>query len=449
MFLSGVSIRRRVAVASFITVLVIFGVYYYFRMGMDIMPSVDVPYVNVSVTVPGANPEELEIEVARRLEDAVSGVGGLKHVTTSVGDNVCSLLLEFTLDTDVDAAAQEVREKIDSVINELPADSERPVITKFDPNSSPVVTVMALGSMPLDRLFDYAEDRLAPKFSSVAGVADVDVTGSGEMELHVVLDESRLAGFGLTASDVAERIAAANAKIPAGRITDGGKEISVTFDSALENIDDVLNIELGEKAGSRIYLRDVASVSMQAEKSRTAAFYNDLEAVRIRVIKKSDANALEVVRGVRRVFDELQGSGALPGGVRLVWFSDDGVYIESNVRDAWGSVFLGIVLTSVILLLFLRDVRSTFIAALTMPVSIVVTFIITGLFSYTFNNMTLLALGTGVGTLVTNSIVVLESIFTRLRAGDSPPEAADRGTSTAAPAVFASAATNVVVFLPV
>ncbi len=449
MFLSRVSTVRPIAISCLIVLMIIFGAMAYFGLGKDNMPNIEVPYVSITTLVPGAAPTEIEVNVARKIEDSVSGIDGLKTVNSTCMDNVCVTLLEFQLHVDVDVAATDVREKVDLIINDLPAEAEKPQIKKFDPNSKAVVTMMALGDMPIDEIYDYIDDKLSARFSTIAGVAEVEVTGSEEMEFHITLDPEKLSGFGLTASDVVAKVNYANVKIPSGRLKEGDKELTVTFDSEIQNTADAAMIEIGKYNGRRIYLRDVADIGMRSKENRTAAFYNGQQGISIKIIKKGEANALAVVEAVREVYDTVLADGSLPGGLKLIWFLDDGAYITANVADAWSSVYLGMAMTALILLLFLQDIRSTFIVAISMPCSIVITFAVIKLFGYTFNNMTLLAIGTSVGTLVANSIVVLENIFRRIQEGDDVREAADRGTAEVAAPVFASAATNIVVFIPI
>ncbi|MDD4817678.1 MAG: efflux RND transporter permease subunit [Victivallaceae bacterium] len=449
MLLSKVSTRRPVAMSCLIILMLIFGSMAYFKMGKDNMPNIEVPYVSIVTLVPGSSPTEIEVNVARKLEDAVSGIDGLKKVNSTCMDNVCMTLLEFQLNVDVDVAAVDVREKVDLILNDLPDEAEKPQIKKFDPNSKAVATMMATGDLPIDEIYDYIDDKISARFSTLPGVAEVEISGCDEMEFQVILDSEKMAGFGLNAYEIVNKIGKANVKVPAGRIKEGDQELTVTFDSEIKNPADAGMIEVGKFNGSRIYLHNVARIEMRSKENRTAAFHNGTPAVSIKIIKKGEANALAVVEAARKVYDEIATDGTLPGGIKLNWFLDDGAYIVSNVDDAWSSVILGMAMTALILLFFLQNVRSTFIVAVTMPASIVITFAIIKLLGYTFNNMTLLAIGTSVGTLVANSIVVLENIFKRIAAGNDIVKAADEGTAEVAAPVFASAATNVVVFLPI
>ncbi len=413
------------------------------------MPEIDIPFITVTTSYPGANPEVIEVDVAKRIEDAVSKIDGLKHVTSTCMDNLCLTLLEFDLGVDVDVAAVDVREKVNLIKSDFPADVEEPRILKFDVNALPVVTILLTGEMPLDHLYDYASEKLGDSFSTIPGVAEVQIAGGEDLELQVILDKGRLAGSGLTISDVIRKLRSSNLKVPSGTINDGAREFTVTMDSEMKTPEDFGNLEVDDDPARRIYLRDVAEVKMISKRKRTAAFHNGRPAVNMKIVKKGEANSVEVVNRVKQRLREIETSGTKPGGVEINWFTDEGDFTKASVDDAWNSVFLGIVLTALILLMFLHEIRSTLIVAITMPVSLICTFGIMRLFGYTLNNPTLLALGTSVGTLVTNSIVVIEDIFVKLGEGMEPVEAAKKGSAQVALPVFVSAMTNVVVFVPI
>ena len=448
MFLSKASVARPIAMTCVILVMLLFGLSSYSKLGLDFYPDVDVPYVTVTVVYPGASPEEIEIEIAKRLEDSVGTINGLKDMNSTSMENICILTLEFQLGVDVDIAAMDVREKIDLVKNDLPAAAEDPKIQKFDPAATPVITLMLVGELPIDEMYDYADEKLADRLSTILGVAEVQVSGGDTLEIQIEISKEKLAALGLTIPEVIQKIKAANLKVPAGRIKSGIQEVNVTYDSEFKSFDDLAALEIGNDRGRRIYLRDVAVITKQSKEKRTLAFYDGEPGVILKIVKKGDANAVKVINAIRDTVDELQAAGQIPGGMRLVWVRDSGAFIQSSVDDAVGSIVIGILLTAVILFAFLHEPRSTFIIVISMPVSIVVTFWIMAMMEYTLNTFTLLALGTSVGVLVTNSIVVIENIFKKLASGENPKDAAEHGTSEVAVPVFASAMTNVVVFVP-
>ena len=449
MFLSNFSIKRPIAMTAIIIVMILAGINSYRGIGLNVMPEIDIPYVTITTVYPGASPEEIEVDVAKKIEDAVSNVDGLKHVHSNCMENVCVTILEFQMSVDVDIAAIDVREKIDLILNDFPDDVESPKILKFDINAKPIATLLLTGDLPIDTLYDYADETLSDRLSTIEGVADVQVTGGEELEVHITINKEELASTGLNSVDVIRQLALNNIKVPSGNLHAGIEEISVTFDAEFKSLNEIKALEIGRSKIGRIYIGDIAEVTMMSKDKRTRAFYNSKPAVNLKITKKGEANAVVVVEKIKTLIKEIKDTNAMPGGINLVWFNDDAEFIQSSVSDAWYSVFLGIVLTAIILFMFLHEVRSTIIIIVSMPTSLIITFVVMRYFDYTFNNSTLLALGTSVGVLVTNSIVVIENIFKKLHSGLDPKEAAGIGTGEVVLPVFASAATNVVVFIPI
>lgn len=447
--LSSISVKRPVAMCCFIIMLVLLGLNAYRKIGIDLVPSIDVPYAQITTTYPGATPEEVEIEVARRIEDAVASLDGLKHTTSVCMENVCAMTLEFQIGVNIDLAVHDIREKINSIMEDFPAEVETPSISKINVNSFPVVTLYLTGDRKLDELYDYADDQLSDRFASIRGVAEVRLHGGNEMQLHILLDESRLSAAGLTVDDIVAKLKANNLKVPAGRIKGGRQELNVTYDAEFHDFESLKSLEIGKTPGVRLYLRDVAELELISKEIRQEGYFNRQAGVSIEIVKKGEANAVEVIREVRKRFEQIKGSRLLPGGMELLWFKDSGEFIISSVDDAWNSIITGILLTALLLFLFLHEPRSTFIIAVTMPVSVVVTFAAMQMMHYTFDMITLMSLGCSTGVLVTNSIVVIESIVNRLSAGAGRKNAAAEGTAEVITAVSASALTNVVVFVPV
>lgn len=441
------SLRRPIAMGCLLIALSLLGINAYRKMGLELMPKADVPYVTVVAIWPGASPRDIETDVAKKIEDAVSSVDGIKHIKSTCMENVAVVSLEFELGTDVNVAANDVREKIDPIVPDLPEGVEKPIIQKFNINASPIITMALVGDMRLDELYDYADSRLKDRFSTIPGVAEVRLTGGSKRELHVLLDPFRLAERGLTSSQVTRTLAEGVRTIPSGRIKDGEDEWSVRFDGDYRSVQDLAMMPIAARNGARVYLRDVAQIRFDTAERRQAVFLDGRQAVGIRIVKKADANAVELVDRVMRTFESLKGE--LPGGMRLVWVTDEGTYIRSSVRNTISSIVQGIVLTAGILFFFLYNLRSTLVVSVTMPLTIIMSLFFMQLMGYTLNTSTLLALGLSVGILVSNSLVVLERVLSKLKEHGDPKRAALEGTSEVALAVLASAGTNVVVLLPI
>ena len=449
MFLSKWSVRRPIAMTAFIIVLVIIGVSLYPRISIDLLPQMEIPTVLVRCVYEGASPEEIEVEIAKRIEDAVSSIDGINHITSMSIEDEARVQLDFNMGIDVDVAATDIREALNRIRDNFPDSAKEPTIRKIDSNAVTVATIGVVGDRSVDDLYDFAKDVIADRFASVPGVGEVRVSGANEMQIHVLLDREKLVAMNISINDVVSKLKENNVRKPLGRIQYGKNEKNITFDGDFKDFEEMKALEIGKFKGKRVYLRDIADVKLMSREVRSRAYLDGRPAARFFIVKKGEANAIEVIRGLRRRFDEINRNGELPSGMELVWFHDTGAFIQASVDDAWTSILFGIVLTAAILFMFLHDAKSTFIVMVTMPISVIITFSMMAYLGYSFNIMTLLALGCSVGVLVTNSIVVIENIFRHLDRRDTVRNAAERGTDEVIAAVSASALTNVVVFVPV
>jgi len=447
MFLADASTKRPVAMSCLLIALTVLGLNAYRKMSVESLPKIDIPYITISTTWVGATPGDIETDVTKHIEDAVSGLDGLKHIESQCMENMSLVILEFNIDVDVDVAAVDVREKIDGILQDLPSECERPVIEKDDINATAVATLALIGEATLEEKYDYVDDILGDKFSSLPGVAKVDIIGGNEREVHVELDRQTLASAGLTSADVVSALQNNVGSVPAGTVKDGGREFSVKYDSEYSTVEAISSLEVVNKDGVRRYLRDLGTVRMTTEEMREKAFYNGQPAILMKVVKKAEGNTVKVVNEVRKRMQQVQDS--LPGGMHLEWVRDDGRHIQASVDNTLADIIGGIILCGIILLLFLGNIRTTLLVCITMPLTVVVSFFGMGLLNYTLNNSTLLAIGLSVGILVSNSIVVLENVVKRFQDTPDRWEAARVGTSEVAVAVIASAGTNVVVMLPI
>ena len=453
MFLSDISLKRPIAMTVVLLVLALFGFLAWRTAGVDLVPLVDVPYVTVTVVYPGATPEEIETAVVRKIEDAVSQVDGLKHMTATCANNFCQVMLEFHLDRDVDTVATDVREKIDLIVNDLPSGAEKPNVAKFDVNATPVVT-MALTSSSAKTvengdLYDYADNRLSSRFSSLPGVASVELIGGEKREVVVEVDRRKLAAKGLTLAEVVGTVGKGNIKIPSGEIDEAGRSAALTFDAEAKEPSELGAIELGRPGGAKVYLRDVAKFHFGTKRAESLAYFNGEPAVVLKITKKGEANAAKVVDLVRRAAERAKAE--LPAGMSLNWVRDDGAYVHATVRGGFDSIWQGILLTGAILVLFLSEWSSALVAFVSIPVTIIIALIVFPFFDCTFNLVTMSAVGISSGILVANSIVVLENIAARFqRDGDGGVQSTvAKAAGQVAVAVCAAALTNIVVFLPI
>lgn len=446
MFLSNAAIRRPVAMSCLIIGLTLLGLNSWREMGLELMPETDLPFVTIQTEYPGASPSEIETDIAKKIEDSAGTIDGLKHISSSCMENVCLTFLEFELGVDVDIAATDVREKLDLVRDELPADAKDPIIQKFDVNAVPIITLGLTGDAPLDELYDYADNDFRDRVSIIKGVADVEIIGGAEREVQVKLDRDALASHGLTSMDVVERIRSSVKLIPVGRIKEGETEYSIKFDADYPEIKRIENLQIAGSEGRRCKIGDVGRVAMSTDEVRQSALVDGESGLAIRIVKKSDANAVKVATEVREEFEQMRA--ALPGGMELLWITDNATFIRATNASAWLNVFEAVLLTAAILFFFLYNLRALLVVAISMPLTIVIGLFFMRLNGMTLNTSTLIAIGLSVGILVTNSIVVLEGIVRRLEKGKSPRDAAQVGARDTFIAVLASAGTNMVVLFP-
>ena len=447
MFLADASIKRPIAMGCLIIALTLLGLNAFRKMGLELMPKVDVPYITITTIYPGASPDQIETDVAKRIEDQMVTIDGLKHVSSSCMENVGLTLLEFELDVNVDIAATDVREKLDLIQADFPEDVEDPKILKFDINAKPVVNLALTGDVPLDELYDYANNTFRDRLTVISGVANVELVGGARREVHILLDRGKVAAKGLSSMQVVQAVRQSVKTIPSGRIIDNGREFSVKFDADYKTVRDIETLEVSGEGEQRCFLRDIGRVEMSTKELRQKANVDGYPCIYVKVVKKADANAVNVVNRVKETVQGLKGQ--LPGGMKLVWVADDGRFIEATVQSAWSNVGQGILLTAAILFFFLYNFRSTLVVALTMPLTVIISLFFMQLVGYTLNTSTLIAIGLSIGILVTNSIVVLEAIIKRLEETGDPKTAAQIGAKEVTVAVLASAGTNIVVLFPI
>ena len=451
MFLTTAATKRPVAMSALLVALVLLGLNSYRKLSLENLPSVDVPYVTVTTIWPGASSEDVEKDVAKRIEDAVSGVEGLKHTFSTCFENAGNTIVEFAIGTDVDVAAQDVREKIDAIVGDLPAGCERPAIAKLDINAAAIATMFLRGGLSPDDLYWEAVNRVHDRLASVKGVAEVKVIGGEEREVWIELERDALAAAGLTAAQVAQAVGRGVLSVPGGRVREAGSELAVRFDAEYRSVEEIGSLQVAGADGARRYLRDLGTVRLATEEPRQRAFLGGEPGVTVKVVKKSDGNTVETVRELKRRVGEIRRE--LPPGVELVWLQDDAQIVQANVDNTIADIGSSVLLCAVILFAFLVNLRSTFVVAVTMPVTIVISLFFLQLCGLTLNLSTLLAMGLSAGILVSNSIVVLESVVRRFASAGTSREArwaaAREGAAKQTVAILASAGTNVVVMLPI
>ena len=446
-FLPKLAVSRPVLTAMLIVMSLVLGIFGWSRMQTDLFPEVEFPIVSVSTVYPGAGPEEIETQVTDRLEAAVATLAGIKSLQSFSQQNVSILIIEFDLEVSPDQAAIDVRDRIETIRGELPTSVQSPIVQKFDLGSMPIMNLALSGPQGADALYAYADDDLRERLSRVSGVAGVQIVGGRQREVEVLVPPERLQAYGLALADVVELLRAENLSIPSGQITQRDAEVPVRVVGEYRTVRELEELRLFTAAGGVVRLGDIAMVRDGYEDLSQVARFNGEPAISIAIQKRSDANPVNTAAGVLEELERV--AGELPPGARIEIVRDQSGFIRDSINDVLFNLLIGILLTTLVLFVFLHSWRGTLIAAAAMPVTIISTFILMDLAGFTLNVMTLMALSITVGILVTNTIVVLESIYRHLDRGESPGDAAWKGTSEIGVAVAASTLTNLVVFTPI
>lgn len=446
MNLTDISIRRPILMTMFLLTFVVLGLFSLTRLGIDLFPKVEFPYVIVTIIYPGAGPEEMETTISETVEEEISSISGIRHVTSTAQEGLVFVAAEFDLKVNVDMAATDVKEKIDGIRATLPADIQDPIIQKFDFTTLPIMDLAVSSPKPLEETYRLADEVVKQGLSRVAGVAGITITGGREKEIRVHLSRKSLKEYNVTPEAVIGQIAYHNLNIPAGHIVQGRREITVRLEGEFQSIADIENTEIALDKGRKIRLHQIARIEESFKEQRDLSSFNGESSVGISLIKKADANTVQVAAGVNKELEVIRK--ALPPDVRIDIARDRSQFIKDSVDDVFGNLIIGALLTALILFLFLHNLPSTLIAAITIPVSVIATFVLIDFAGFTLNFMSLMGLAISVGILTANSIVVLENIDRYRSLGYSQLDAASLGTKEIALAVAASTLTNVVVFTP-
>jgi HAE1 family hydrophobic/amphiphilic exporter-1 len=439
------AVRHRVTVLMATSAAVLFGVVSLGRMPVQLLPEVSYPTLTLQTELADAAPSEIENLITRPLEEAVGVVPGLRRMDSISRAGLSEITLEFGWDTDMDFAALDVREKMDLV--RMPEDAGVPVLLRFDPGLDPVLRLGVHGGDNLIALRHLSENLVKKELESLKGVAASKVLGGLQEEIHVDLDENRLAALGVDVATVVQVIGAENINAAGGRLRDRDSQFLIRTLNEFAGPEDVAATVLSRENGRVVRVGDVAEVTQAWREREIVSRIDGSPAVEVAIYKEGDANLVEVAQRVRAQLPALRAD--LPDGLEIALLSDQSTFVEAAVKQVQSNAMLGGVLAVLVLLVFLRDVRSTAIIAISIPVSIIATFVLLHKQQISLNVMSLGGLALGVGMLVDNSIVVLESIVRHKRKSADRVEAVIEGTTEVAQAVSASTLTTIAVFLPI
>ena len=447
MRISEVSITRPVLSTMVTAAMVVFGLVAYSRIGVDLFPSVDFPIVTVSVFYEGSDPETIETELTESIEEAVNTISGIKSLRSESVTGLSMTFVEFELGRNIDIAAQDVRDKVAAIRADLPTGIDPPIIEKFDPDSAPIMAITLAGPESIRELTRYADDVIKPQIEGVNGVGAVDVVGGREREIRIWLHVDDLRAYGLTASEVVDAIEKENVEYPGGRVEADARELVVKTKGRIETPSDFEDIVIVQRGTTPIRLKDVATVEDGMEDFRSLSRLNGQRAVSLQVRRQSGENMLAVATEVNQRLTQIEAN--LPEHYELTLTQDLSDFVAQSVEEAQGELLRGGVLAVLVILLFLRSWRGAFVAAVTIPTTIITTYAFMLAFGFTLNMMSLLALSISVGMVIDDSIVVLENAFRHMEAGKSRIQAAIAGMQEIGFAVIATSLAIVAVFIPV
>ena len=446
--LAAVCIRRPIFAAMIVLSLVVVGAAAWFRLGVDRFPAVDLPTIIIRTLLPGASTEEVEILVSKRLEEAVNAVQGIEELRSITGPGASILIVTLGLDRDIEVAAQDVRDRIAAILGKLPPDAEPPIVSKFDNDSSPVITVALSGPRSIRELTELADKVVKLRLERAAGVGEVQIVGGLERAINVWVDANRLAAYQLPITAIRDALVRQNTDLPGGNVSGPTREHSLR---TLGRVGDARAFEalaVTRIDGRTVRLRDVAQVEDGTKEPRSVARLNGVPTVVLEVRRQSGANTIAVIEGAKAAL--AQASQALPRDVRVEAIEDQSRYIYAALHEINLHLVLGSILASLVVLAFMRSWRSTAIAAVAIPASVVSTFAMMRALDFTLNSVTMLALVLMVGVVIDDAIVVLENIFRFVEEKRMRPfEAARAATEEIGLAVMATTLSLVVIFVPV
>jgi hydrophobic/amphiphilic exporter-1 (mainly G- bacteria), HAE1 family len=407
--LAEICIQRPVFAAMIVLSLVVVGSASYFKLGVDRFPAVDLPTVTVRTTLPGASPEEIETLVSQRIEEVVNTVDGIDNLRSVSVQGASIIIATFKLNRDIDTAAQDVRDRVATVIRDLPPDAKPPVISKVNNDTTPVITIALSGPHSIRELTEYADNVVKVQLERSTGVGEVDVVGGLDRAINVWIDAQRLAAYKIPITAVYDALQRQNSDVPGGNVETGRRELVLRTLGRYTEPRDMEDLVVADINGSPVKIRDIGRIEDGTKEERSIARLNGVRTVTLEVQRQSGANTVEVINNIKTELEKVKPQ--LPGDLKLEVIRDQSRYIDSALHEITHHLVLGSILASLVVLLFMRSWRSTLIAAIAIPASVVSTFGMMRALNFTLNGVTMLALVLMVGVVIDDAIVVLENIF--------------------------------------
>ena len=447
-WLAAICVRRPVFASVIALVLTVLGTFAYFELGVDRFPKVEFPVVMAVTVVPGASPEQVETEVTDKIESAVNTISGIDELRSVSVEGVSQVIVSFVLEKDINVGAQEVREKINEVLADLPTGIDPPVVAKLDPDATPILTLAVTGAGSARDITELADKVVRREIESLSGVGQVTVVGGRARQINVWVDPAKLEKYDMSGAELERALRTQNIELPSGRVEKGETQLTLRTLGRVQSIEQLADVTVGTRSGQPIRLRDVAQVEDGTAEAVSAGFRGTHPTVLLNVRKQSGTNTVEVVRRVKDRMTEL--GPRLPKGTVIDVARDQSEFIGNAIATVKEHLVIGALLAAVVVFLFLRNWRSTLIAAVAIPVSIISTFALMRYAGFNLNVITMLGLTLAVGIVIDDAIVVLENIYRHMEEkGSTPYQAAIEGTKEIGLAVLATTLSLVAVFLPV
>jgi multidrug efflux pump len=447
MKLSEISIRRPVLATMMNLALVIFGAISLTRLPVRELPDIDPPIVNVLTVYPGANAQVVETEVTEKLEEAINSIEGIKTLTSDSREQLSSITIQFDLSREIEAAAQDVRDRVARVRGTLPDDIEEPIVAKQDADAQPIIWVALFSDVYSTlELTTIAENQMKDRLQTVRGVSSIFIGGAKRYAIRLRLDSARMAAHQVTVSDIESALRLQNVELPSGSVEGLDRELTIQTLGELKTPAEFDELVIKEDGAGFVRLKDVGFAQVGSEDERARARYKGKPAVGLGVVKQSKANTVEVAKGIKAEVARM--TPTLPAGIETFFAYDESVFVEDSIREVWITLVVAFILVVITIFVFLRSTRSTLIPCLTVPISVTATFLVLAAMGFSINILTMLALVLAIGIVVDDSILVLENIYRHVEDGMKPFEAALVGMREIAFAVVATTLALVAVFIP-
>lgn len=455
-WLAEICVKRPVFATMLILSLVVVGAFSFISLGVDLFPKVDFPTITVTVVNPGASPQEIETEITDKIEEAVNTISGIDELRSTSIEGISQVFVQFVLEKDVNVAAQEVENRVQSAIPNLPDTAEQPTVQKLDSDAAPVLRIVVSAPTALREVTETAKKQIKERIESVDGVGQVSIIGGQERQINIWVDPDKMRSYNITAAEVSNALRIQNVEFPSGRLDEGQVETSVRTLGKIRKPSDFDDVVIATRGEYQVKVKDIGYAEDGAEEIRSEARLNGQPAVTLVVSKQSGQNTVAVAREIKSRLAEIAGdpakgiAGTLPPGFEVRVIGDNSIFIENSLRAIEEHLIVGSILASIVVFLFLWSLRSTFIAALAIPTSIISTFGLVYAMGYTLNQITMLALTLMVGIVIDDAIVVLENIYRFVEEkGMNPFQAAVEGTREIGLAVLATTLSLMAVFVPI